>query len=80
MVLIPDQYKDEGGTPLLTPANDRYLSTKYDTSRVSSLVVQALDDKKLFEMLKTFVSKQAEEFRKKPRFVLTNPINILLKN
>jgi hypothetical protein len=66
MMLIPDQYKDEDGTPLLTPANDRYLSTKYDTSQVSSLVVQALDDKKFFEMLKTFVSKQAEEFRKKP--------------
>jgi hypothetical protein len=66
MMLVPDQYKDEDGNPLLTPVNDRYLSTRYDTSQVSSLVVQALDDKKFFEMLKTFVSKQAEEFRKKP--------------
>jgi hypothetical protein len=65
MMLVPDQYKDEDGTPLLTPVNDRYLSTKYVTSQVSSLVVQALDDKKFFEMLKTFVSKQADEFRKK---------------
>jgi hypothetical protein len=65
MMLVPDQYKDEDGAPLLTPVNDRYLSTKYDTSQVSSLVVRALDDKKFFEMLKTFVSKQAEDFRRK---------------
>ncbi|KAH0289799.1 hypothetical protein M436DRAFT_84811 [Aureobasidium namibiae CBS 147.97] len=65
MMLVPEQYKDEDGTPLLTPVNDRYLSTKYDTSHVAALVTQALDDKKFFEMLKTFVSKQAEEFRKK---------------
>ncbi|KAI4721056.1 hypothetical protein E4T48_02728 [Aureobasidium sp. EXF-10727] len=65
MMLVPDQYKDEDGIPLLTPANDRYLSTKYDTSHVSPLVTQALDDKKFFDMLKTYVSKQAEEFRNK---------------
>ncbi|KAH0381611.1 hypothetical protein KCU92_g6939, partial [Aureobasidium melanogenum] len=65
MMLVPDQYKDTDGIPLLTPANDRYLSTKYDTSHVSSLVTQAVDDKKFFEMLKTYISKQAEEFRNK---------------
>ena len=65
MMLVPEQYKDEDGTPLLTPVNDRYLSTKYDTSHVAALVTQALDDKKFFDLLKTFVSKQTEEFRKK---------------
>ncbi|KAI4755442.1 hypothetical protein E4T52_12458 [Aureobasidium sp. EXF-3400] len=65
MMLVPDQYKDEDGTPLLTPVNDRYLSTKYDTSKVTALVTQALDDKKFFEMLKTYVSKQTDEFRNK---------------
>ncbi|KAI5276433.1 hypothetical protein E4T47_00597 [Aureobasidium subglaciale] len=66
MMLVPDRYKDMQGAPLLTPLNDRYLSTNYDTTHVSSLVTQALDGKKFFEMLKTYVSKQAEEYRKKP--------------
>ncbi|KAK6007550.1 hypothetical protein QM012_004364 [Aureobasidium pullulans] len=65
MMLVPDQYKDADGIPLLTPANDRYLSTKYNTSHVSLLVTQALDDDKFFELLKTYISKQAEDFRNK---------------
>ncbi|OBW65625.1 MAG: hypothetical protein AUREO_043040 [Aureobasidium pullulans] len=66
MMLVPDQYKDEDGTPLLTPTNDRYLSTMYDPNHVSSLVTQALDGKKFFEILKNYVMKQSEEFRSRP--------------
>ncbi|TIA48574.1 hypothetical protein D6C77_09866 [Aureobasidium pullulans] len=55
MMLVPDQYKDEDGTPLLTSTNDRYLSTKYDPNHVSSLVTQALDGKKFFEILKSYL-------------------------
>ncbi|THW02710.1 hypothetical protein D6D26_04062 [Aureobasidium pullulans] len=66
MMLVPDQYKDEVGNPLLTPTNDRYLSTKYDPNHVSSLVTQALDGKKFFEILKNYVMKQSEEFRSRP--------------
>jgi hypothetical protein len=65
LMLVPDRYKDVDGTPLLTPANDRYLSNEYKPSDVSSLVTQSLDSKRFFDLLKTCVSKH-EEYRTKP--------------
>lgn len=66
MMLVPDQYKDQDGEPLLTPANDRYLSTKYNSKHVSALVTQALDGKKFFDLLKSYVTKQTGSFHDKP--------------
>lgn len=65
MMLVPGLFKDEDGTPLLTPTNDRFLSMQYELNHVSALVRQSLDGRKFVEMLKNYVSKSEDEFRNK---------------
>lgn len=65
LLLVPDKYRDDEGTPLLLHQTSRYLASQYPPQHVSALVTNSLDHEKFLKELINFVRKNMDAFKSK---------------